>query len=118
MHQLKSFDGGVSRFHRFEAKCGFDPTFQFAVISFNNIVTVFDLPVFQLISKFTFAFERSNGLSVSWKFEESHGHQLDRPLSNLYAEKTELRNTSVLRIQAKGQRSIEDQSGHCPEIDR
>jgi hypothetical protein len=43
MHELKSFDGSVSRFHRFEPKCGFDATFQFAVISFN----AFDLRVFR-----------------------------------------------------------------------
>jgi len=55
MHQLESFDGSVSRFHRLEPQRRFDPTFQFAVIGLNNIVAVFDLAMFQLISKFAFS---------------------------------------------------------------
>ena len=65
MHQLKSFDGSVSRLHRLEPKRGFDPAFQFAVIGLNHIVVVFDLAMLCSVRKYALAFERSDGLSVS-----------------------------------------------------
>ena len=47
-HELKTFDGGVGCFHRFKAPDGVYQAFELAMISFDNIVQVLDLPVYGL----------------------------------------------------------------------
>ena len=44
-HHFKTFQRGVGRFHRFEAKRRLDQTFEFAVIGFDDVIQVFDVPV-------------------------------------------------------------------------
>ena len=44
---LNTFDGGVSRLHRFKSQRGVDYPFQFAMIAFNHVVPVLNLSVFQ-----------------------------------------------------------------------
>lgn len=45
VHDLKTLDRGISGLQRFEAANRSDPLFEFAVIDFDHIIQIFDLPV-------------------------------------------------------------------------
>ena len=55
-HELETFDGGVGCFHRFKAPHRVYQAFEFAMISFDNIVQVFDLPVHGIRQTLSFRF--------------------------------------------------------------
>lgn len=57
-HDFYTLYRGVSRLHRFEALCGFDYPFQFAMIALNYIIPVLYLPVLHMLRTFTFPFQQ------------------------------------------------------------
>ena len=55
-HELETFDGGVGCFHRFKAPHRVYQALELAMISFDNIVQVFDLSVHGVRRTLSFRF--------------------------------------------------------------
>gem|GEM_PF-3544893 len=47
-HDFNPLDDGICRLHGFKSQRGVDYLFQFAVIAFNDVIPVLNLPVFNI----------------------------------------------------------------------
>ncbi len=64
MHRLVSLQGSPCRFKREEAQSWFDQPFDEAMILFDEVVEIFDLPQFHALRQDPTRFEVGNGFGI------------------------------------------------------
>jgi len=67
-HDLKSLDRGIGRFHRLKPAHRFDQLFQIAVVGFDDVVEILDLPVLNILWALTFLLQFPDRLSIASSF--------------------------------------------------
>ncbi|GEM19518.1 hypothetical protein IB75_07230 [Nitrosococcus oceani C-27] len=67
-HDFKPFDRGKGGFHGFKSERRFYQAFELSVIGLDNIIEIFDLPMFGVMRALAFFFEFINGNAVASRF--------------------------------------------------